>query len=311
MTDRKFLPPLAALRAFEAVGRLGGVRPAAKELMSDHAVISRNIRSLEAWVGNQLFVRDDSGYALTEAGKAYHEQICSAMNSIVGATRALMIGEEELKLRIQCIPGFASLWLSDRLSEFISANRDIDVDFHPSDVAPDFRSKDVDGDIRYIREWEEAALPKIVHRLEFARPEVFPVASPEFASSRKLQGASDFLDLALLHEDNDLEWRHWLIKQGVPVPERLPGTRLWHAHLTLNAARQGQGVALANSLLLRDDIEAGRLVALSPAEGLFLPVCLGGYNFIAREGQWNSLPIARFRRWLRGVASAERDRASH
>ena len=74
MTDQRLLPPLAALRAFEAVGRLGGIRRAAKELTIDHAVVSRHIRSLEAWVGVQLLVRSSTGYTLTEPGELYHQQ---------------------------------------------------------------------------------------------------------------------------------------------------------------------------------------------------------------------------------------------
>jgi DNA-binding transcriptional LysR family regulator len=308
LADHRLLPPLAALRAFEAVGRLGGIRRAAKELMIDHAVVSRHIRSLETWVGVQLVVRHGTGYTLTEKGEVYHQQIYAAVTAIAEATGALMKGGEELKLHIWCIPGFASLWLTDHLGDFLSANRDIDVDFRPADYSPDFRGKDVDGDIRYLREWEEAALPKIVHRFEFVRPAVFPVASPECAAALPtIRSAQDLLDVPLLHEDNDAEWHHWFIGQGVPVPERLPGSRLWHAHMTLNAARQGLGVALANRMLLRDDLEAGRLVAIQPTETPFTPVRFGGYTFIAREDRWNAPAVLRFRRWLQhAVAENEK-----
>ena len=306
MTDRKLLPPLVALRAFEAVGRLGGIRRAAKELMIDHAVVSRHIRSLEGWVGTQLLVRTGAGYTLTDAGEIYHHQIYGALNAIAEATGALMQGAEDLKLRIQCIPGFASLWLSDRLGDFISGNRDIDVEFQPTDQSPDFRGKDVDGDIRYLRKWEEEALPRIVHCFEFARPYVFPVASPECAAQLPdITSAADLLAAPLLHEDNDLEWQAWFQKQGVEPPERLTGSRLWHAHLTLKAARQGHGIALANPLLLRDDLQEGRLVMIQPKEGVFEPVSFGGYTFIAREDRWNAPATVRFRRWLQTTMAAE------
>lgn len=309
--DQRLLPPLAALRAFEAVGRLGGIRRAAKELTVDHAVVSRHIRSLEAWVGAQLLVRDGAGYRLTERGEVYHREIDRALRAIADATGALVKVGDELKLRLQCIPGFASLWLSDRLGEFIDANRDIDVDFRPSDHSPDFRGQDVDGDIRYLRTWEEMTLPKVVFRLEVARPAVFPVASPACAASLPpIERAADLLDLPLLHEDTDLEWRHWLAAQGVAVPERIAGSRLWHAHLTLAAARQGHGIALANTMLLRDDLAAGRLVEVGPVRGTFEPVRLGAYTFLAREDRWNAPAIARFRRWLQGaVGRFDRDAA--
>lgn len=302
LIDPRLLPPLAALRAFEAVGRLGGIRRAAKELTVDHAVVSRHIRSLEAWVGIQLMVRDGAGYKLTEKGEISHSEVYAALRAIATATGTLVKVSEDLKLRLQCIPGFASLWLSDRLGDFIDANRDIDVDFRPSDLSPDFRGQDVDGDIRYLRPWEEVNLPRIVFRMEFARPLVFPVASPGCAARLPvIDAARDLLDLPLLHEDNDLEWRHWFEAQGVAPGERIPGSRLWHAHLTLASARQGHGIALANAMLLGDDLAAGRLVAIRPVEGDFQPVRLGGYTFLAREDRWNAPAIARFRRWLKGA----------
>lgn len=299
MSNAKLYPPLAALRAFDAVARLGGIRKAGKELGTDHAVVSRHIRTLEDWVGAALLVRDGNGYRLTEVGQAYHHQIESALATIAAATGALIQGEERSQLRIWCVPGFAFLWLSDRLGDFVERNPDIDLDFRPSDDLPDFRAKDIDGAIRYVRTWEEAAIPRQVHSLELARPPVFPVAAPALAAALPpLASAADLLRCTLLHEDSDAEWRHWFAEQAVQMPEAVPGTRLWHAHLTLNAARQGQGITLANPLLLRDDLETGRLVRIETQDGPFARVVLGSYRLMAREDRWNAAGLARFRRWL-------------
>jgi DNA-binding transcriptional LysR family regulator len=306
LADNKLLPPLAALRAFESAARLGGIRRAAKELDIDHAVVSRHIRSLETWVGTQLIIRNGTANQLTAEGEVYHQEIYAALTAIATATSKLMRASDELSLSIWCIPGFAFLWLSDRLGDFISGHPEIDVDFRPADQSPDFRGKDVDGDIRYLREWEVAALPRVVHRFEFARPEVFPVASPECAARLPpIESAADFLRWPLLHEDNDLEWVNWLQAQKVPVEGRIAGSRLWHAHLTLNAARQGHGVALANRMLLNDDLEAGRLIRLRPAVGEFDRVWFGAYTFLAREDRWNAPAIVRFRRWLQRTMAAD------
>jgi LysR family glycine cleavage system transcriptional activator len=306
LADNKLLPPLAALRAFEAAARLGGIRRAAKELDIDHAVVSRHIRSLETWVGTQLIIRNGTANQLTAEGEVYHQEIYAALTAIATATSKLMQASEELSLSIWCIPGFAFLWLSDRLGDFITSHPEIDVDFRPADQSPDFRGKDVDGDIRYLREWEVAALPKVVHRFEVARPEVFPVASPECAARfGPIEDANDLLRWPLLHEDNDLEWLNWLQAQGVQVEGRIAGSRLWHAHLTLNAARQGHGVALANRMLLNDDLESGRLVRLHPASSEFDRVWFGAYTFLAREDRWNAPAIVRFRRWLQRTAAID------
>lgn len=299
MSNGKLYPPLAALRAFDAVARLGGIRRAGKELGTDHAVVSRHIRALEAWVGATLLVREGTGYRLTETGETYHRRIESALGTIASATGALLNSGERTPLRIWCIPGFAFLWLSDRLGDFVERHPDIDLDFRPSDDTPDFRAKEIDGAIRYLRTWDEAVVPRHVRSLELARPPVFPVTAPGFAGSLPhLSGAADLLDCTLLHEDSDEEWRQWFAAQGVPTTDALPGTRLWHAHLTLNAARQGQGVALANPFLLRDDLEADRLVRLHPHDGSFAPVQLGSYRLMAREDRWSSSGLSRFRRWL-------------
>jgi DNA-binding transcriptional LysR family regulator len=305
VADSKLYPPLAALRAFEAVGRLGGIRRAAKELTIDHAVVSRHIRSLEAWVGVPLVVRHNAGNALTPQGESFHQQIASALTIISNATGELMSSGDDMHLSVWCIPGFASLWLADRLSGFMAENPQIDVDFRPADESPDFRSKDVDCDIRYLHDWETDRIPRMVHRLEVARPRVFPVASREFVDAMpEIQGAEDLLALPLLHEESDAEWSNWMGAQGVGVSGRLAGARLWHAHLTLNAARQGQGVALANDMLLADQAKTGDLVRIEPAGRGFEPVRFGGYTLLAREDRWTAPEILRFRRWLLKAVSA-------
>jgi len=300
MSDGRLYPPLAALRAFEAVGRLGGIRKAAKELGTDHTVVSRHLRSLENWVGTSLVERRKNDTILTSEGKAYHDEVYEGLRVIANATGKLLDGEGAQHLYIWCIPGFATLWLADHLSEFMVQNPDIIVDFRPTDYSPDFRYKEVGGDIRYLRRWEEEKLPRTVQIFEFARPNVFPVASPEcLAQLPEINEAADLLHLPLLHEDNDLEWRNWFLLQNVDVSTDLSGPRLWHAHLTLNAARQGHGIALANPMLLGSRSDDGSLVPVVPRGKPFAPVRFGGYTFIAREDQWNVPATKRFRHWLR------------
>ncbi|WP_183030053.1 LysR substrate-binding domain-containing protein [Altericroceibacterium spongiae] len=306
MSNSRLFPPLAALRAFEAVGRLGGIRRAAKELGIDHAVVSRHIRSLENWLDTQMVIRNGSANQLTSEGEEYYKEIYSALTTISTATGKLLHSGNELSFSLWCIPGFAFLWLADHLGDFIASNPNVSVDFRPADNSPDFRTKEVHGDIRYLREWEEADVSRFARRFEFARPYVFPVASPACAAQLPpIQTAADLLDCPLLHENNDLEWLHWLRAQGLDIEDRMPGSRLWHAHLTLNAARQGHGIALANHMLLSDDLEKGRLVRITPRTGDFKPVNFGAYTFLAREDRWNAPVIVRFRKWLQSTMANE------
>lgn len=305
------LPSIATLRAFEAVGRLGGIRRAARELHIDHAVVGRHLRTLEHLAGTPLLLRKDGDSLLTHEGSAYHEAVSAALTMIANATEALTPRNESLSLTLWCIPGFASLWLADRLNDFIANYPNIDVDFRPTDNVPDFRGREVDGDVRYARDWEVYGLPRIVRRFDFARPPVFPVASPKFlASIRPIESAADFLALPLLHEENDLEWAWWLRHQRIDVRERLPGSRFWNAHISLNAARQGQGIALANQMLLKDDVREGRLLEVTPSTGAFDAVALGSYAFMAREDRWNTQAIALFRRWLHSTVTNDQKMAN-
>ena len=307
VANNKLYPPLAALRAFEAVGRLGGIRRAAKELSIDHAVVSRHIRSLESWVGVPLLSRCGNSYELTEHGLTYHAEIGAALGAIATATGRMVEVQEDQRLSIWCIPGFAFLWLADRLGDFTHAHPEISVDFRPSDHGPDFRAREVDCDIRYVRHWEESGISRVAHGHEFARPAVFPVCRPELLDSLPpIEDAASLLECPLLHEDSDAEWIGWFAAQQTTVQERLPGPRLWHAHLTLGAARQGRGIALANPMLLGNELADGTLVAVRPRKGAFAEVRFGGYTLFARDDRWNARPVVAFRRWLaRAVAASD------
>jgi LysR family transcriptional regulator, glycine cleavage system transcriptional activator len=292
----KAMPPFAALRAFEAFGRCGGVRRAAQALGLDHAVVSRHLRALEAWTGAKLIDRRPGVQQLTEDGERYYLRLRGAMAEIVDATSEIMRREDERRLSIWCIPGFASEWLTGKLWEFQRRNPDLDIEFHPTDSPPDFSRYEADVDIRYTMD-SAAPLAEGVRRLEIARPPVFAVASPEcLASLPPIDTAADLLSAPLLHEENFEYWRAWFGLNGVEVSEALKGPRLWHAHLTVEAARRGQGVALANAFLLRDDLASGRLVNVMGARTP--PVVLGGYTFAGRIDRWQMPAISRLRRWL-------------
>jgi DNA-binding transcriptional LysR family regulator len=300
LQTRKSFPPFAALRAFEAYGRLGGFRKAAQALNVDHAVISRHLRSLEALVGTALIERErNADHWLTAEGQVYHRQIADALSAIGRATEELRKRHQD-RFLVWCSPGFANHWLMPRLPDFNERYPAIELALRPSDEGVKFTINEAEADIRYIRDWDAQSLPAGVHRLDLARPAIFPVASPAYLESvrTQLRTVKDFLNLRLLHEEGDQEWRAWLAAHDIAGGDPLPGPRLWHANLTLDAAGNGQGIALANRFLLSDSLAAGRLVPVVPSEEPLLPVELGGYNLTAREDRWTSVPLVRFRQWL-------------
>jgi DNA-binding transcriptional LysR family regulator len=306
ISNRKAIPPFAALRAFEAVGRLGGVRRGAQSLGLDHAVVSRHLKALEDWSGVRLIDRAHGGGRLTEEGQRYHLRIAQAIADIASATADLTRMNTLDQLNIWCVPGFASQWLMSRLGTFRANHPDLDFEFHPTDVAPDFSRHEADADLRYVISANIGVTTPGVRSVEIARPPVFPVCSPALkARLDTIREPADLLKAPILHEDSHEEWRGWFAANGVDTGGKINGPRLWHAHLTLDAARRGEGVALANPFLLGDDIEAGRLVAVEVGRA----VTLGAYVFFARKDRWDTPAVVRFRRWLQGLTAADRQAA--
>jgi DNA-binding transcriptional LysR family regulator len=297
----KSLPPLAALKAFEVFGRVGGIRRAARVLNVDHAVISRHLRTLESRVGTILVERHpgERGNWLTCEGERYHRRVSAALMELANASDELN-SSRQMRLHLCCSPGFALHWLGKRLRDFTSQHPELEVELRSTDARANLASNEADCDIRYVRTGQQAGMGDTpIRQFEFARPEVFPVASPDYVAglARPITTAADLLGLTLLHEESEDEWLGWLRANQV-VASTVPGMRLWQAHLCLCAAREGQGIALANPFLAAEDLEAGRLVRVTGTERPFMQVELGGYNIVAREDRWNFLAIARFRRWL-------------
>ena len=296
---RKTIPPFASLRAFDAVARLGGVRKAAQELQLDHAVISRHLRALEAWTGTTLLIRDRSGLSLTAEGKKYHHQIGQAIDSISAATIDLMKLRDERGLTIWCMPGFASKWLISRIGKFEARQPGITIEVRPSDGLPEFNRHEADIDIWYAASYgPRFELAPNLRSIELGRPAVVPVASPDYLRTHPpIRRVADLLSHNLLHEEDFENWRAWFEAHGAAI-EELHGIRLWHAHLTVDAACQSRGIALANHFLAVDDIRAGRLVEVTGEDDCFERVSLGSYLLIARADRWSIPSISGFRRWL-------------
>ena len=298
------LPPFSALKAFEAVGRLGGIRRAAKDLGVSHAIVSRHVRGLEERLGVTLLDRESG--QLTAVGFDYHGRLVKVFNELREATDAVR-GRTDGKLVISCVGGLALHWLATRLAMSSGRNGMAPVDLRSEEGLLDLSNNAVDGDIRYIGDYQTLDRKRGVRTLELARPHVFPLASPMFVSrwGDKIRSAEDLAKLPLIEERSDVEWRMWMQAQSVDLPPNTPTGRYGHAHLALAAARAGQGVALGNHYLIAEDLAAGRLVKVVPREKEFVPVTLGAYVFRGPANRWSDPSIVRFRRWLAAQFSAD------
>ena len=300
------LPPFVALRAFEAVGYLGGVRRAAQELGVDHAAVSRQVRALEAWAGVRLLDRQRRGM-LTAEGKKYHAWVSAALNEIRSASVDLTRRGDDSRLTIWCVPGLASRWLGGRLAEFASAHPELTIEIRPTDHPPDLTRHEADADIRFVGDLSAPPEPDI-RQVTIAVVPLIPVASPELAAKLPSPlSPAGLLHAPLLHEDEDSEWRRWFLAHGVEPPARLSGPRLWHAHLTLDAARRGQGVVLTNRFLLADEAARGELVRL-PLAAEASDLATGAYVLRMRRDRARLGSILKFRNWLE--REAQRDEPS-
>lgn len=291
------IPSFAALKAFIMVGRMGGIRRAAEALGVSHAVVSRHLRALEEQVGMTLF--DRSSGRLSALGEDYYREVSSAFAQIRTATEALR-GHRGERLTVWCAPGLAAHWLTKRLHGFVSRPVMPAVDLHASDAKADLLNNEADADVRYIPDSAAGETERGVAAVELARPPVFPVAAPALAArlAPSLYSAADLIGMPLIEEGQGAEWRHWFAAQGVPYVSSGRAARFGDAHLALVAARDGQGVVLANHYLVSEDLALGSLVALEGRAQAFAPTCLGAYVLRVCASRDNYPPLVRFHKWL-------------
>lgn len=288
---RPLVPPFAALRAFEAVGRLGGIRRAAEDLGTSHSIVSRHLQALEALTGAPLV--DRKAGRLTEAGARYHAEVSAALARIAAATAAVT-GAGAERLRIRCAPGLALHWLVDRLPRFRARHPGVTVEIEASDDAGGV----ADAEILFLP--DDRRLPPDRRSVVLTRPAIVPVAAPGFAAAHEeaLARVAGLAALPLIEEKDDREWRGWFAGQGL-APGRLEAAAIYgHAHLALAAAAAGQGVALGNRFLIAGEVASGRLAVVTPADAV--AVTLGAYVFATDAGRWERPQVKRFRAWLVG-----------
>lgn len=253
------------------------MRAAAEELSVSHTVISRHVRNLESRLGVRLVEPHGRSVVLTEDGARYHAQITQAFRLIEAATNELSQPTRR-PLRLWCWPGIAGMRMLPFLPELEESLPHRIIHFQPTLGRPDFRNREADAEIYYR---SGPAVPRDgIIETELGTPRVLPVASPSLIarSGRERDDLALMFELPWIQELSGDEWRLWLEAAGLVIDmqtrSKLEGVRLWHAHLTIEAARLGQGIALANELLIAPDLEKGTLVEIGNTN-----VTLGTYVF--------------------------------
>lgn len=252
------LPPLNALRAFEAAARCGNFTRAAQELFVTQGAVSRHIASLEDWLKVRLFERGRYGMSLTSAGAAYFTNIRTAFDQIEFGTRQLQQSPDERCLRIKSPPTFAIRWLVPRLARFHALHPELDVQITTSHLRADFERDDIDVSIH-----SEPVPPEGLGYCRLFGETLVPVCAPGLlAHGPPLKTPDDLAKHVLLCSMNrPHDWPTWLAAAGAKGVDGNSGLKFENAALAYQAAADQLGVIVALLPFVRDDLAAGRLVA--------------------------------------------------
>jgi LysR family transcriptional regulator, glycine cleavage system transcriptional activator len=308
------LPPLNALRAFEAAARLASFARAAAELHVTPAAVSHQVKGLEDVLGVKLFRRRASGLELTHAGRVCQPKLREGFQRLAEAVEQIRATGAPGTLSIDAAPTFAAKWLAPRLHRFVATHRQLDVRINARtrliDVPRDGGrvdegqpvSEDADLSIRFGGgDYPEMRVDKL---LAVSVTPMCGARRPQ--GERLLREPRDLREHVLIHDnvpsdDGRPLWLVWLEAAGVEGVDVLHGLRFNHASLALDAAADGLGIALGMPQIAAFDLAAGRLVAPFP---LRVPLASAYYLVSPRERSDRS-EVTAFRRWIQHEAQRE------
>lgn len=297
----KRLPPLNALRVFDAAARHLSFTKAADELFVTQAAVSHQMKSLEDFLGLKLFRRRNRSLLLTEEGQSYYLDIKEIFSSINEATRKLQARSAKGALTVSLSPSFAIQWLVPRLSSFNQAYPGIDVRIQAVDREEDKLADDVDVAIFYGRgNW--SGLRTDLLYVEY----LIPVCSPSLlAGDKPLNSPKDLANHTLLHDSSRREWQAYVkqldMQQLINVQQ---GPIFSHSAMVIQAAVHGQGIALTNNVMAKSEIDSGRLVC--PFKEVL--ISKNAFYLVCQDSQAELGKIAAFRQWILAQASSEQEK---
>ncbi len=247
-------PPLNALRAFESAARLGGFALAAEELCVTPGAISQHIKSLEDWLGADLFLRRAHGVELTGFGAEVLPELSAAFDAMGAAVHAMRAGSGQPHVHIAALPSVAQLWVSPRLPALRAALPDIRLSISAIETPPNLARGVFDLSV-FLRPASDAP-----DEVVLAQDRITPVCAPEMA--RRLRHPSDLRGVSLLHDALWAgDWALWANAVLGDAEGFTQGPRYSLYALALDEARHGAGVLMGHDALVRPAIERGDLVA--------------------------------------------------
>lgn len=284
------LPPPISLRVFEAVARHQSFTKAAAELNVTQAAVSHQVKKLEEWLGAPLFLRFNRSIKLTKAGEAYAKPLTRAYDLMANATSAFLQDIGPQSINISTFDSIAACWLAPRIQKFQTRYAEVDIKLITRNRYSNFIDNETEVEIRY----GEGDWPAL-HVTKIADEEIFPVCSVKLLGRKhKLKTADDIRNFKLIHDELVMEWSDWLEAAGVSTASANKGLRFNHSHIVIQAAINGEGVALGRSLLVADEIASGRLVC---PHDFRIPSNYAYYMVCPKELA-DQVLISAFRDWL-------------
>ena len=293
---RPRLPPLNALKAFEAAARHESFTRAAEELCVTQGAVSHQVKALEAELAIKLFNRERQRLIITEAGRDYLTVVRDALDRIAIGTERLLQRQNSGVLTVSTSPDFAAKWLVHRLGHFAEAHAGIDLRVSATMHHVDFAREDVDMAVRH----GDGNWPGL-DAMQLGNEQLFAICSPKLVSGRRLGKPADILKFPLIHFDSRADWTKWLRVAGISDTDAKHGPVLNRASMVIDAAINGQGIALARTTLAAWDLINGRLVRPF-AETLRLSKT---YWIVCPKATSNVPKIVTFRNWLLAEASQD------
>lgn len=286
------LPPLTALRAFDAAARHMSFAQAAAELNVTPAALSFQIKSLEEHLGAPLFRRLNRAVELTQAGEALASGAAEGFATLATAWRAAQRTQDTQTITVTAGPAFTAKWLAPRLYEFAQAHPEVELRFAASLARADLTRDNVDVAIRFGR----GGTPDL-YAVPLAREWVMPVMTPALAvrypTVQSLHSAPFIFDDSIDFLDAPLGWSAWFEAMGAPFSPTL-GPRFSQADHAIDAALAGVGIVLGRRALVVKDLAEGRLVAPFPTA-----LDTGAqFSFLCLKGMEQRPQIAAFRDWI-------------
>ncbi len=291
--DLRQLPPLKALKGFEAATRHQSIRDAADELCLTHPAVSHQVQLVEDALGVTLFAQEGRHIVSTEEGRVLYPYVRAAFESLLEGVEEVHRNALDKPLRVQTYVTASIRWLAKRVPQFLAAHPEVKLTL--STCAVEWEFDDVHADVGLVY-CASAPDPAKFHWVPLYEYALFPVCSPAFANALGSNpNAQELLTkpiVAVYTEEHN--WKTWFVSAGAEIAPTVPYLMVDTLAVALEMALNGEGIALVNGPFVDQDLAAGRLVKLTKHEA----ICPGAWGLICRKDMKENLRIRTFMEWV-------------